>query len=254
MLHGANDLKLIQHAQEEVQGKFHFYKVLAAYVLVILLVFVFFYFLPVLAFIVFLVVSGYHFGEQHWVSKLKVVSIWSKLFFCAYGLFVLFLLFYFHSDKVIQVVYKLTEVTTTSNDYYLVTLITGLLTVLFYIILKMRKELEINVVKELFFLVIFTVVFHTASLLWSFAIYFILWHSLPSIADQITFLHGTLDKESILKYLKSSFLYWIVAAASSALLLYIFKDDMEVALSFFIAFLAAITIPHVIVISRLNHH
>ncbi|QLG46123.1 Brp/Blh family beta-carotene 15,15'-dioxygenase [Costertonia aggregata] len=252
MLHGANDIKLIQYSRHTAQSTFPFLKVLASYILVVLFGLALFYFLPTLAFIFFLVVSGYHFGEQHWVSKLKPSSIWASLFFCSYGLFVLFLLFYQHVDTVSEVILKLTNVNTQSIHFYYMVLLTGISSLFLFVVLKIRKELSAHIIKELFFLAIFFVVFNTASLLWSFAIYFILWHSLPSIADQITFLYGKPNKHSIIKYLKSSLLYWILAALSSAMLLYIFRDDMELALSFFIAFLAAITFPHVFVISRLN--
>ncbi|MGY8916478.1 MAG: Brp/Blh family beta-carotene 15,15'-dioxygenase, partial [Flavobacteriales bacterium] len=94
--------------------------------------------------------------------------------------------------------------------------------------------------------------FKTASLLWSFAIYFILWHSLPSLVDQIRFLYGGVTKKNIILYLKTSFVYWAISVIGLALFFLFFGGDSDTFLSFFFSFLAAITFPHVLVMTRLN--
>ncbi len=254
ILHGANDLKLIQRSTYDAKKRSRFYLILARYVGVVLGGFMLFYVLPSFAFLVFILVSAYHFGEQHWLSKLKQVTFWGISFFTLYGLFVLFLLFYVHTAEVSTVIFKITGHVLTKDRFALVLWVTGVLGVAVYLLLWYRKGIKTNVLKQLFFLLVFFVVFNTASLLWSFAIYFVLWHSLPSMVHQIEYLYGSFTKKSMLLYLKASFIYWLLAALVSGSLLYVFRNDSDTALSLFIPFLAAITFPHVFVINRMNHH
>jgi Brp/Blh family beta-carotene 15,15'-monooxygenase len=89
-------------------------------------------------------------------------------------------------------------------------------------------------------------------LLWGFAIYFILWHSVPSIHSQIVFLEGTVSNFSVKKYILNSLLYWIAALIFLSLLYYFLKEYTSLFLSTIIAFLGGITFPHVIVMNQLH--
>ena len=254
MLHGANDLKLIQKSTQNTTGRRAFFRILSLYVLVVLSGFALFYLLPGLAFVLFIIISGYHFGEQHWFSKLHTRGLLGRGLALFYGLLVLSMLFTAHPVTVSEVVEKITGYYIVEVTYSRVLWLCGIFTVLLYLTLHFQKQIQAQIAKQLFFLLVFFIVFNTASLLWSFAIYFVLWHSLPSIGDQIVYLYGNLTKSSFLKYVRSSFVYWLVAALGSIAILYILREDMETSLSFFISFLAAITFPHVLVISRLHHH
>ena len=122
---------------------------------------------------------------------------------------------------------------------------------IFSLYVWMKKDMNINVGEELFLIALFVIIFKLASLVWAFSIYFIFWHSLPSLKDQINVLYGTFNKESIRSYIKSSILYWIVAIIGLGLVLYFFRYDQSLFLSLFFAFLAAITLPHVFVMHRI---
>ncbi len=111
--------------------------------------------------------------------------------------------------------------------------------------------MEFNVVKELFFIGVLFIVFNSATLLLAFAIYFILWHSVPSMIDQIKYLYGTVSTTTIKKYMISSFPYWLISVIGMGILLLLFRDNLNTSLAFFFSFLAAITFPHVLVINRL---
>ncbi|MGY8915448.1 MAG: Brp/Blh family beta-carotene 15,15'-dioxygenase, partial [Flavobacteriales bacterium] len=93
ILHGANDLKLIQTSNSKSKKKYNFLKVVSYYVLFILFCASLFYYLPSLALLAFVLFSGYHFGEQHWSSKLNGQSGLAKWLYSSYGLVVLSLLF-----------------------------------------------------------------------------------------------------------------------------------------------------------------
>ena len=252
ILHGANDLKLIQAANSQAKKKYDFLKVASYYVLFILFCAALFYYLPIFALSAFVIFSGYHFGEQHWSSKLNQQTHIIKWFYTSYGLVVLFLLFVSHAAVVNSVIEDITGFVVPIKYYTYLLLFNGGLWGALYLFLSRYRKLYSNWVKEVFYLVIFLIVFKMASLLWAFAIYFILWHSLPSLVDQIRFLYGGVTKKNIFLYLKTSIIYWAISVIGLVLLYLFFGGQSDAFLPFFFSFLAAITFPHVLVMTKLN--
>ncbi|MFS4417002.1 Brp/Blh family beta-carotene 15,15'-dioxygenase [Maribacter sp. 2307ULW6-5] len=252
VLHGANDIKLIQAAKEREGRHLDFKTVLVYYSIFIFASAAVFVFLPSFALLMFVLFSGYHFGEQHWVDKAVGHQKWAKIFYLVYGLLILFLLFNAHAAQVADVVQSicghwLPQVFFKNGLYLFGALSLGLGAFLF-----IKKALLFHVPKQLFFVLVLFVLFETASLLWGFAIYFVFWHSLPSMVDQITFLYGGVRAATIRKYVWSSLPYWLASVIGMGVVLYVFRENLVEALAFFFAFLAAITFPHVLVIGGLN--
>jgi len=248
ILHGANDLLLIDKTQSKISTN-SFYKILLYYVLVVGSGVLLFYFLPALALLLFIVVSGYHFGEQHWQSDFvdnhKKLTL---LFQLSYGLLILSMLFIFHVAEVQKIISEISRTAIPSESiviFFYISLGSFLLISLFKYF--KTEEFKKRIVQELLFLFVFAIIFKTSSLIWGFAIYFILWHSIPSMFDQITFLYGSVSFENFKKYFKSAFFYWIVSLIGILLLFFIFREDYFFDALFF-SFLAAITFPHVWVI------
>lgn len=250
IVHGANDLKLIKGIT--IFKKFNFLKILSYYVAFVILSSAFFYFIPAIALVLFVLFSGYHFGEQHWFSKTSGPVVTRSAFFLSYGLFILLLLFYVHRVMVNEIILAITAIALPSRFHLTGVLLSGIAMLVTYVLLNFRKLNFVSILKELFLLAVFFIVYNTASLLWSFAIYFILWHSLPSLVDQIIFLYGSCNKISVVAYMKSSFIYWIIAVIGLLVTLFFFKDNFEESLALFFSLLAAITFPHVLVINKLN--
>ncbi len=252
IFHGSNDLKLIQKSRSFTKRSF-FLSALVSYLAVVAITALFFSFVPSVALLFFVVASSYHFGEQHWVDS-DVKSALTTAFYTCYGLVIFFLLFYVNEQEVTPIIEKITGVRM-MPEYYLYTLIgsfTGFIGI--YAWWFFNKKIQRNIIKELFFLLVFFIVFKTASLLWAFSIYFVVWHSIPSLRDQIQYLYGTVNKGTFLQYFKTSFLYWLISMVGLALLYYLFQDRDGLFLSIMIYFLAAITFPHVLVMTRLNRH
>lgn len=253
VLHGANDLKLIQHSEASKLSGIRFFKILCYYVVFILVSVILFYLIPSLALLVFILYSGYHFGEQHWKSKLGRNGIFDHSFFFLYGIFILCLLFYAHLKMVTGIIFNITSISISERTFLYAVIFSGIAMILLSGFLATKNnKLRVSLIKELFYLIVFFIVFNTASLLWSFAIYFVLWHSIPSLIDQINYLYGSFSKTTIIQYIKYSFPYWLISIIGLATLLYVFRDDFETSLSFFFSFLAAITFPHVLVINRIS--
>jgi Brp/Blh family beta-carotene 15,15'-monooxygenase len=251
ILHGANDIKLLQKANKKINTKKGFLITLVYYTLFVLGSGLLFLFIPTVALAAFILFSGYHFGEQHWVSKIKDPSVLNSIFLSAYGIFILFLIFSAHATEVSLIIEQISGFYIPIYFYSYGVLFMGIITCLFGAISYTRKKIRFNVIKQLFFILVLTIVFYSSSLLLAFAIYFILWHSLPSMVDQIKYLHGTVNISNIKKYVVSSFPYWLISVLGMGIMLFLFKDNLSTSLAFFFSFLAAITFPHVLVINRL---
>ncbi|WP_395063123.1 Brp/Blh family beta-carotene 15,15'-dioxygenase [Flavobacterium sp.] len=253
ILHGANDLALYTKIDHENSNK-SFKKILIYYLLVIFFGFILFYCIPTLALLLFLLFSGYHFGEQHWNnlkdSKNRCSSI---IFQTTYGLFIFSLLFYFHEEEVKLIVSKIINFSIGSINFAWITLASGIALVLSSISMaRASLTFKNQIVINIFYIFVFAIIFKTADLIWAFAIYFVVWHSLPSINEQINYLYGDFTLRNFQKYFKSAFIYWIVSLNGILILFLVFKDK-QLFTALFFSFLAAITFPHTIIIIKMQN-
>ncbi len=250
ILHGANDISLINFLTKKSDASNK--KFLMLYICIIGFMSLAFYQFAFPALMLFILFSCYHFGEQHFYSQIKTPNNLTTLLYIHYGILIFGLLFYFNLEDTTQIIYELTNVQLNDN-YFSIFLLIGLIGTPLLTSLSHKKfSNRINYIQELFLILLFTLLFKMASLLWAFAIYFILWHSIPSLKDQIETLYGNLDRKNLISYFKSSSLNWIISI-SGLILIYYLTTIIEVRfVTLFFAFLAAITIPHVIVMYFLN--
>ena len=192
--------------------------------------------------------SSYHFGEQHWENKMNNLNERLKrVFFFSYGLLILYLVFYFNIKSVIGIIYDITgfkiiNIYTTEVISVLTVILSLISSVAIY-----KKIIDIkSFLKEIFLILVLSIIFNASSLIWGFTIYFIIWHSIPSLVDQISFIYGSFNKSNILKYTKDALPFWLVSILGIFILFLIFKDEKHFH-SLFFAFIAAVTFPHAIV-------
>jgi Brp/Blh family beta-carotene 15,15'-monooxygenase len=245
ILHGANDLLLIRNIGTK-EEKLSLLKLLVYYLIVVGFGALLFWIIPWFALLLFIIVSGYHFGEQQFQNIEK--SILFKIFEFTYGLFILMLLFIFHVKEVQEVILNITSVAISESYFSIGLAITALLLIIlgFYFSRKLI-EFRSKWILEVFYLLVFTIIFKVSSLIWGFAIYFILWHSIPSIINQVIYLNGEFNRKNFGIYIKSAFAYWLISLIGIATLYLLFKD-VKIFNALFFSFLAAITFPHVLVI------
>jgi len=251
ILHGANDLALIKNVNPNNKVQ-NFYKVLLYYVIIVLIGATLFYIIPWLALTLFIIISGYHFGEQQWNEQLKIEAKWIKFVYeMSYGLIILFLIFTFHATEVQKIILAITTIDVPNFAFLLILKILlslfTLLSIFFYFKIERFKNYFFT---ELFYLFVFSIIFKVSTLIWGFALYFIFWHSIPSMMDQIKFLFGNVSFNNFKLYFRSAFVYWIVSLLGIALLYFIFKDQ-KIFNALFFSFLASITFPHVVVIVKM---
>jgi Brp/Blh family beta-carotene 15,15'-monooxygenase len=248
ILHGSNDLLLIKNIDSDKE-QFSLPKLLLYYLMVVGFGALLFWIIPWFALLLFIGVSGYHFGEQQWQNLEK--SNLFKFFEFTYGLFILMLLFIFHVKEVQEVITNITSLSISESYFSVGLTITSLILIIlgFYFYRKLI-EFRSKWILETFYLVVFTIIFKVSSLIWGFAIYFILWHSIPSIINQVIYLNGELNWNNFGIYIKNAFPYWLISLIGIIILYMLFKD-VKIFNALFFSFLAAITFPHVLVIYKL---
>jgi len=250
IIHGANDISLIGLLTQNSSKKTsHF---LLLYLALIIVTGVTFFKLPLLALLIFIGFSCYHFGEQHFCNQLVTSGLRSNLLYFSYGMLVFGLLFYLNYEATASIILELTGVAL-SEVTFLLFLVFGMICTLGFVFFNRNNfASNLDYFKEVFLILLFAIIFKLASLLWAFAIYFVIWHSLPSLRDQTYALYGNLSKSSLVGYIKSSLLNWLLSIFGLGIVYY-FSTVFNIRfITLFFAFLAAITIPHVIVMHYLN--
>ena len=249
IIHGSNDLKLIQKKTKNFSKKF-FLRVLFFYVLVVIAGILIFFFYPTFGLIAFIIFSAFHFGEQH----LKKISVEKKnrllayIFYTSYGLLVLNLLFYVKFENVSEVVKLISNFDIKKYQIFY----TLMLSIFSFSLFNIFLYKNFKILYEFFLIVLLGFLFNSSSLILGFSIYFVFWHSFPSVKDQIIYIYGNFEYYNLIKYIKSSVFYWLISLFA-IFIAYNFLDfRQDYFLPLFFSFLAAITFPHTIVIGSLK--
>ncbi len=249
LIHGANDIKILKKVYQH--KNWSFYKFLSLYICIVVIGAIMLYRIPTIALCLFIVISGYHFGEQHFHNISSNNRFLKISLYTGYGCSVLFLLLVNNRSESITIIYQITNVHFISN-LFTYALILSLFVFGFSFVSLLSK---INQpFRELFNLLVFIVVFKTASLLWAFAIYFIIWHSLPSLLNQIKYLSLKVNRTSLIRYIKSSLIYWSITVLGLIIFFNFLEKESDSFYAIFFSFLAAITFPHVIVMTKIFKH
>jgi len=250
IIHGANDLLILSTKDKKNKT---FMKNLIIYISIISFCLLIYFISSFLAIILFVLLSSYHFGEEHLNSRIKVNLIFNSIYFLAYGLFIFSLLFYQSLFDVDKIMMELTG-TSFSKIQVEITLITS--TILLFsgslYLIMIKKNDWMLFFKEFFYLVLLFFVFSTSSLILGFAIYFIFWHSIPSIIHQIEFISGNLNKKNILFYIKKALIYWVISVVG-LLGLYQIVPQIDLFSSVVFVILFAVTAPHTWVMHKMKN-
>ncbi|WP_353086401.1 Brp/Blh family beta-carotene 15,15'-dioxygenase [Flavobacterium sp.] len=252
IVHGANDLTIGQQLKEDISKSWGV-RLLLKYITIVLLGMVVFTLLPSYGLLLFILISGYHFGNQHWTLEMpsSVQRLW-MLFQGSYGLLVLGILFCFHEKEVQAIVQTITQKSYPDLWIQEITLFLGLFVLgLGSFLVKQSVAFRSSIGRNLFYLIVFSLIFYHAGLIWGFSMYFVLWHSVPSIQEQIRFLYGTENARSWWYYFKSSALYWSLAVGTMGIAYWAIAND-TVFKAIFFSLMAAITFPHTLIIAQMK--
>ena len=223
---------------------------LSLYIGVVLIGIFLFYLLPVFGLLFFVAFSAYHFGEQHLASKISAAtSSWLRVSsYLSYGLALFGLLFALQWDEVHQIIYIISQAFVAKQSTEALFFV-GL--ALFLLSAALIPSLRPLVLFELVLLAFIGLLFSRASLLLGFGVYFVVWHSIPSIQDQVKFLYNN-KAGSGWSYFKSSAPYWFLSLIGLFGVYFLFDVHSWEFLPLFFSFLAAITFPHTVVMGWLK--
>lgn len=251
ILHGSNDILLIDSFSNS-KTSHSFLIVLSTYLLGVFSVIILLYTLPAVALVIFVVFSGFHFGEQHWeYRRFKLPNIVLKSFYLLYGLLVLQILFFLNQEEVKVIVNSIISQTIPDHLiwYSFIYNVVAIILLSFYMFFKSNAFKKILLI-EIFYLIVFTIIFKVSTLIWGFTIYFIFWHSIPSLFEQVVFIYGDFSKKNLLSYCKKAFPYWIISLIGITVAYFIFKNT-KIFNAVFFSFIASVTLPHALIINKM---
>ena len=247
IIHGANDVILLNKNLEKPALNSRY--LILLYSLMVLLSAIFFFYFSVIALMFFVLYSSYHFGEQQWTLFEKKKTNLSFLNF-SYGLFIFSMLFIFNEQDVSKIIYDITSILITENQFLNFFIISS--SCLCFSIIFFYKKIIRQLSTQVVLLVLLSLLFYLSDLMLSFAVYFVFWHSIPSIVEQTNYIFGQNNHTSFIKYFKKAFIYWVVSMIGLIVFFYFLKDNQSLLISVFFSFLAAITLPHTLVIFRIK--
>ena len=249
VIHGANDLLIIQKYTRKDSRKsqisFFLY-----YLSMVFLGLIFFYLFPSIGLLSFILISVYHFGEQHWEANtkdsnhIKVNKIYPIIL---HGL-IFFVIVFVNNISIVN------DVLDSFNVLPLdITILKTLLfiLILFYIITLSLKKYRIYILGEILFFILLYLLTFNSSLIYGFSIYFIFFHSILSIKDQVKYIYGNDNLKYIKKYIITALPYFSLAIFFLGVFYWFIDIKSYNILPIIFVFLAAITFPHVIVIEKM---
>lgn len=248
IIHGSNDFTILKRIEN---NRNNFLKTTLYYLFLMLACVVSYLINPFISILLFVFLSAYHFGEQHLESKFIASKFIKLLIYVLYGVLIFSLIFIENLKDVDAIMMNLTGSVFPEDWIYAALIFSFFLLILFYAYSKISKQKStIHIVRELFYLILLYLVFKTSSLIFGFAVYFVLWHSVPSILDQTKFLSGEKNTTTIIAYLKTAFFYWLISIAGLLIAFYYFKESTFNSVIFLVLF--AVTAPHVWVMNRMK--
>ena len=250
ILHGANDILILSKNEKVLIKKIKF---LVIYLGIILLTIITYFLSPFTSILLFIGISSYHFGEEHLSKKIKINVVFDSLFYFFYGLIIFLLLFLSSINEVNDILTELVGKTFNFQllKYILIASIILLLIGSLFIYYK-NKEKSKFLLFELFYLILLFLIFKSNTLIFGFAIYFIFWHSLPSILNQIYYLSENFSKESIFSYIKKASIYWLLSILS-LFILFKYNSSLDLFSTVLFVLLFAVTAPHIWVMFRMKN-
>ena len=249
--HGSIDNFLVKKRYD--LNNFEFYSL---YLVSIVLYIIVWLVSPKIAFLSFLLLSAYHFGESHF-SDYNILTYYKKIFYMIWGCMLISGLLFFNKNELIELS------TNYNNSNFLFLYNFEHLSLIFYllsfisfiilIILTIKKELKIQeLFSELihFFLIVLT--FYLFPILLSFTLYFIFIHSLRSLNHEFKYLKTKIKNFNMLKFFLILLPHTVIAQVFIILTVVlihmeIIKISIPIAL---LMIISSVTFPHAIVMTK----
>jgi Brp/Blh family beta-carotene 15,15'-monooxygenase len=213
---------------------------------------------PLIAFIIFILISSYHFGQSNWenIDMPKKYSLLLNIFWGAFAVGGPVLWHWYESKLIIaQVVGSIPDVSMTIMSKIQIGII--VINSLIIFLLKYYQTItSYQFQKELGKLFVLSSLFYFTPMLVGFAMYFGLWHSLSSLMSQFSFIKKQWPGFSIRDYYRQATPYTVMAVFGFVIMVighpYILPEVSII--STFLIFIACVTLPHIILVEESYSH
>jgi len=216
------------------------------------------YFFPTFSLVLFILLSIYHFGQSNlYISPMKSRIVKLVSIFLS-GSFVLLTPIFAHIETALPVIYTLSknpDLLRVSNEIGIkLSVSLGVLMIIHWLLMIISKQIHFKVgFLEIINVFILFGLFYFSPLWIGFAVYFSLWHAIPSVEDQINFFKTTRVNYNLGKYVLEILPFTLVAILS-LLLAYQFSGNyisVNQGIALLFSFIAVITLPHMIMMDIL---
>jgi Brp/Blh family beta-carotene 15,15'-monooxygenase len=261
--HGANDHLLFFNLINKSVDKNNKKSILffASYIGLIILYVCCWYLFPTFSLGLFILISIYHFGQSNlYISPInskfvKLISIFLS------GSFVLLTPIFAHIETALPVIQSLSknpDILKISEDLgNKLAISAGILMIIHWVILMLSKHINFkNGLQEILNVLLLFGLFYYSPLWIGFAIYFTLWHAIPSIEDQINFFKTSRANYNLGKYVREIFPFSLIALFGLFFVYHYSEDYISVnqGIALLFSFIAVITLPHMIMMDLLYLH
>lgn len=203
---------------------------------------------PLLAFTLFILISLYHFGQSNWQYVDFDNSVRRIVSYLLWGALVIIFPVLLYLNDAAVIIYEITgwplqaEVIRWPAIFLIIALNLINIVHLFEAELITARDLS----KELVNIMVLVGLFSTTPLLIGFGIYFLCWHSLGSVLDQLSEFRKRTNAYNLKHYLREIIPITIAALTGLAMLYWWIGDDTNYAsnLGLLFCFISIITVPH----------
>ncbi len=256
VVHGASDFFIYQSLQSQlseqqrtIRFNLLYFSVLALYALI-------WHLFPSFAVVVFFSFSIYHFGQSNWYQYKLTNHLLNTLIYLSWGAFVLLTPILIHLETSNEHLAEISSIQLHVSVNLQWSILSLLLLVNAWIIFHLRANGSLNAtsfLKEISNLVILFILFISTPAVLGFAIYFAVWHSTYSTAEQIKLLRQREQDFCLKSYCQSLASMSGLAFLGLGLMYWLFTQVLHLSFGWGMLFLSIslVTIPHTYIIDRI---
>jgi len=252
--HGATDFLLFRRLYGPELSRKQVVKFFLFYVAAVLGYLLVWLWMPVVAMVIFLLISAYHFGQSNWQTTTVAPGI-RPVLNISFGAFIIGGAVLWHWDEGQPIVQQMMGYLPAWSNAFMANIQWFIL--LFHVLLLLGTRLvgQIDTAvlrRELLKISVLSFMLYFTPLLVGFTLYFTLWHSLSALLDQLLFFRHQWPSFTLTHYYYQAAPYTILATVGMPALMlgqsFMFPEASF--LSLFLILIACITLPHIILVEE----
>jgi len=250
--HGAIDNVILMSTSQISAAKFYIF-----YIFSIISYLIIWFIAPNFAFMFFLAMSAYHFGESQ-LANYNLPALFNKPSYLLWGISLISTLIYYNKNELYNL-FSLFEDTINFNDLLqfkiieIIFWISNISLFLLFIYLKSNNKIQTSTfTSEIFQIILIHITFILFPIIIGFTLYFIFLHSIKVLTQEFGYLKKMTENLSLFKFVKMLTPYTFISLLFVSIFLFISKTQIiNISLLLFaIISFSVITLPHAIVMTK----